>query len=1168
MAYWIEESHEYVFIHYVGNDTVAVDFVHGNNRDKKSRPHVMTNRSVRDKIREQGYHNEMPSNIYKNMTVDNISNNENIQNILVNAPRNNKQCSNLKFLAKNKSLLTQDQWWNALCQAYEYQDGDFVKSFNIFPNLESTVVHPGLQNDLNFIFKYLYEVKNSEHPPTKSSFSMFYDDTYEIGPFLVTPITFINIMMEDPKNDNKAPTQPAGFFIHELRCTDAYVHNLGIMAECFPHLKTEKVPFIIDGDDALKKAIEKTTAGFVVRCHNHIGTNIKDQCYKQKLRMSASEMDFYKNQILQIFHKDTLHDALLYATELFSKTNEDGSPLIPSFLSEYVQKNLLPADKIKHIGKWEIEQYGLYVPEVGAVNSREEGFNAVLKRFQKHEFQELDGVLATLDKISHYYWLENQKSKAGIGKYNLADWAKPFFENIDPHALKIGDIKNPDDFVSELLNSRNKVKPSGSKEKEVPVPDQHVVVDSLPKDSIFIAVTEDILAELTEDSLPEDTPELAEDFLPEDMADSIACLIDIEAASNFSDENDLNTPLHDDLIDLIDANFGDIPVIVAAETTKETELNTVNESINLMNFDEAEPSVTDKANESFDLLDLDEMVEEMNRSFEAEVEPDDCNKSSLIDNGTEEMDLDEEESVANPRKRKSEIAEVENPNKKRRSYPSSELPDIQDDICDDDIIHRLQQFELDLVQCIEKEDDPKIWTMLNDLFRMNVNLDIILTNNIGKTLTHLKAYKSRNISKMAGRLSRRWKSLLFSSTSTEYETSVARALRKKWVTGSRAKLLLEYITQESPSSEIPQEVPSPEIPSEELDEANKEQEFEVNHADHGPKESFQNDGTPSSEIPSEDLDEADKEQEFEVNHTDHVPIESSKKDGTADMMEDEEDMTNEVTSKPVEKETEINEEAVNNSEETEKENLEVHEIYDEEEDESSTTNSNDNHMGMKDLPDHLVTKCGRAKICVDEGRITRVQNKQTGTVSYTIEEGNKVYLVKTNITKNKVDFDCSCTVTGVCISFHVDAVKYFTTGSMSGSTIRPNMRKLGWMKKKGKSKELAGKKPTKFNTTKFIALQNDLREHQATLVDFEKEKDLEDDNNKDQELVQEDPEANSLSCNLCHKSFASEKGMKIHMKKLHASKDTGVTASSIICDFCSKTFGSEKGLKIHKSKAH
>ena len=100
--------------------------------------------------------------------------------------------------------------------------------------------------------------------------------------------------------------------------------------------------------------------------------------------------------------------------------------------------------------------------------------------------------------------------------------------------------------------------------------------------------------------------------------------------------------------------------------------------------------------------------------------------------------------------------------------------------------------------------------------------------------------------------------------------------------------------------------------------------------------------------------------------------------------------------------------------------------------------------------------------------------------------------MKTNISNNKVDFDCSCSVTGVCTSFHIDAVKYFTTGSMSGSTIRPNMRKLGWIKKKGKKKELAGKKTTKFNSTKFVELQNNLRSHQATLVEYENEKELED----------------------------------------------------------------------------
>ena len=91
----------------------------------------------------------------------------------------------------------------------------------------------------------------------------------------------------------------------------------------------------------------------------------------------------------------------------------------------------------------------------------------------------------------------------------------------------------------------------------------------------------------------------------------------------------------------------------------------------------------------------------------------------------------------------------------------------------------------------------------------------------------------------------------------------------------------------------------------------------------------------------------------------------------------------------------------------------------------------------------LVTNCGRAKICVDEGRVTRVQHLQTGTVSYAIGEGEKVYLVKTWISNKNVDFDCSCTVTGACTSFQVDAVKYFTTGTMKRSTITPNMRILG-----------------------------------------------------------------------------------------------------------------------------
>ena len=72
-------------------------------------------------------------------------------------------------------------------------------------------------------------------------------------------------------------------------------------------------------------------------------------------------------------------------------------------------------------------------------------------------------------------------------------------------------------------------------------------------------------------------------------------------------------------------------------------------------------------------------------------------------------------------------------------------------------------------------------------------------------------------------------------------------------------------------------------------------------------------------------------------------------------------------------------------------------------------------------------------------------------------------------------------LTGACTIFHVGAVKYIKTGTMQGSTIRPNMTKLGFLQK-AKNKDLAENEPPKSNSTKCIAL----RQHQANLLDYEK----------------------------------------------------------------------------------
>ena len=123
---------------------------------------------------------------------------------------------------------------------------------------------------------------------------------------------------------------------------------------------------------------------------------------------------------------------------------------------------------------------------------------------------------------------------------------------------------------------------------------------TVPKDDIFFVVTDDILAKLPGDSLPDDTEDLI------DCTSSLDLLVDIGATTNSSEKDTPSTPLNDDLIELIDTNFNDIldiPVIIA----EKIDSNTVDESINLMNFDVADrDKTTDKEslNESLDLLDL------------------------------------------------------------------------------------------------------------------------------------------------------------------------------------------------------------------------------------------------------------------------------------------------------------------------------------------------------------------------------------------------------------------------------------------------------------------------------------------------------------------------------------------------------------------------------------
>ena len=921
---------------------------------------------------------------------------------------------------------------------------------------------------------------------------------------------------------------------------------------------------------------------------------------------------------MQILHKDTLHDALLYATDIFSRVNDDGSPFIPAFLSEYVRKNLLPADKIKHIGKWEIEKFGLFVPEVGAVNSREEGFNAVLKRFQNHQFQEFDGVLATLDKISHYYWLENQKSKAGIGKYKVAEWAKPFFGDIDPYALKISDIKNPDEFVTELLKSRGKESPPNS----VPISGRQnaTIIDTAPKD-VFIDITDavlvdvqDILSDITPTGLNKDlnnddaislNAELMDDDIP---AQVNQVLIDLASStSNIDLDQEKTTSLNADLIDLVGTAFNnieDIPFVMNLEAEDEVNRTKSDEAVDdlllMGNFDEEVEKPLEPVTRTQNLDDLVEITSSTDKELEATIVDTNHNKSFedpfdvVVDSNFNESfhmietteppadgpvdtpDLDPELEVlgthpddhTQSKKRKAESV------LERNTRPRTNVTDI-DDTKLEEVIVQLKGYEKDLRYHIEKMNEPKIEDVLYNLLDVDVNLVMIISNTIGQLLTKLRKNYAGRISKTAGRLCNRWKKILLISSSEEQIQATLKAKDMNWICKERADTLLNdncsepRETEENSSNGVEAET-----------EVGRERNtVEENHLEVvGSIEESVVEGNES-----EEADGVDNATEIEIDRT---TVEE----------------TYEEVVGPIEDIVEENEpEVEENNEEQNVRSNEVSEVNNSDNEEPLHSGRVPGRLRMKDLPDNLVTKCGRAKICVDEGRVSRVQNKFTGTVCYNIEEGNRVFIVKSRISDKKVEFECSCSVTGHCTSFHVEAVKYFTTGSMSGATLKPNMRKLGWMKKKANKKELAGKKPTKFNSTKFYELQNNLRDKESTLLQFEVDKESTEEEPL-AEILHDDNDVDTLSCRICGKKSNSEKGLKIHKTKAHGGEEDyvktlvsmckvcGLRVSSerilenhmkkshtsdqlnqktdLNCDHCDKTFISSKGLKIHVSKSH
>ena len=270
----------------------------------------------------------------------------------------------------------------------------------------------------------------------------------------------------------------------------------------------------------------------------------------------------------------------------------------------------------------------------------------------------------------------------------------------------------------------------------------------------------------------------------------------------------------------------------------------------------------------------------------------------------------------------------------RNTRPRTNVTDL-DDTELEEIIVQLQVYEKDLRYNIEIMDEPKIEDVLAHLMDVDVNLVMIISNTIGQLLTKLRKNYTGRISKTAGRLCNRWKKILLISSSEEQMQATLKAKDMNWISKERADNLLNDNSSEP--------------------RANVETE-----------ENSTNGVDAATEVERE-RNAVEKTNVEEVGPIEKIVVEENE-----------------------------HEDAGNNEEQNDRDNK-VSEVHNSENEDPANTDRVPGRLRMKDLPDNLVTRCGRAKICVDEGRVSRVQNKFTGTVCYNIEEGNRVFIVKSRI---------------------------------------------------------------------------------------------------------------------------------------------------------------------------
>ena len=229
-----------------------------------------------------------------------------------------------------------------------------------------------------------------------------YDTTFQLGDFYVSPLLFRHVIFKE------SPVIPALFLIHERKFQSTHETFFRIAVEKVPSLVKSIYPIVTDEEKAINNVISNTVANEKrLHCWSHIFQGVRHSLAR---KVSSTALTGFIADLRDLFHRPSFQE--------YSKKYKELSSKWLKTIRDYYSKNIHPEIN-KSIGRWVLEEQGVYSPFSGVSNKQSECFNVVLKQLEAWKEVPVDSLVLSFYYLQCYFMNEISRGTCNQGNYHL-----------------------------------------------------------------------------------------------------------------------------------------------------------------------------------------------------------------------------------------------------------------------------------------------------------------------------------------------------------------------------------------------------------------------------------------------------------------------------------------------------------------------------------------------------------------------------------------------------------------------------------------------------------------------------------------------------------------------------------------------------------------------------